>query len=156
MKYFLFPILLMCSLPLIAQTPCSGGMAGAYPCSGYNLQAHLDLNALNAGSGNDSWGWTDPVTGKEYAIMALNNGTAFIDITNPTSPIYLGKLPTHTSNSSWRDVKTYNNHAFVVSEVTSDGLQVFDLTRLRGLSTSPTGGASRVFSEDAFLYRRFG
>ena len=69
------------------------------------MQSHIDLNTLNANSGNDSWGWTDPVDGKEYAIMGLNNGTAFIDVSQPETPIYLGKLPTHTTNSSWRDIK---------------------------------------------------
>ena len=150
MKNLLLPILLMCCFPLIAQTPCSGGTAGLYPCNGYDLQAHLSLNALNAGGGNDSWGWTDPVTGKEYALMALNNGTAFIDISNPTSPIYLGKLPTHTNNSSWRDVKTYNDHAFIVSEASGHGMQVFDLTRLRSVPNPPV-----TFNNDAH-YNGFG
>ncbi|MCW5518326.1 choice-of-anchor B family protein [Aureitalea sp. L0-47] len=150
MKNLLLPILLMCSISVMAQTPCNGGMAGPYPCNGYNLLAHLDLNTLNAGSGNDSWGWTDPATGKEYALMALSNGTAFIDISNPTSPIYLGKLPTHTSNSSWRDVKTYDNHAFIVSEASGHGMQVFDLTRLRSVPNPPV-----TFNNDAH-YSGFG
>ena len=150
MKTFLLPILLMCCFPIIAQTPCSGGMAGPYPCNGYDLQSHFDLNTLNAGSGNDSWGWTDPATGKEYALMGLSNGTAFIDISNPTNPIYLGKLPTHTSNSSWRDIKTYNNHAFIVSEASGHGMQVFDLTRLRSVPNPPV-----TFNSDAH-YNGFG
>ena len=52
-----------------------------------------------------AWGWTDPATGREYAFMGVNNGTSFIDITDSTSPIYLGKLPTATVDSSWRDMK---------------------------------------------------
>jgi choice-of-anchor B domain-containing protein len=125
-------------------------MAGSYPCNGYDLQSSLDLNALNAGAGNDSWGWTDPTTGKEYALMGLNNGTAFIDISNPSSPIYLGKLPTHTSSSSWRDIKTYSNHAFIVSEANGHGMQVFDLTRLRNVNNPPV-----TFNNDAH-YSGFG
>ena len=150
MKKLLLPLLLMCTFPLVAQTPCSGGTAGPYPCSGYNLQSELSLSALSAGGGNDSWGWTDPSTGKEYALIGLNNGTAFIDISNPTSPIYLGKLPTHTSNSLWRDVKTYNNHAFIVSEANGHGMQVFDLTRLRNVTNPPV-----TFNNDAH-YSGFG
>jgi choice-of-anchor B domain-containing protein len=137
MKNLLLPFLLIISFPIFSQTPCSGGTAGPYPCFGYDLQSELSLSALNASGGNDSWGWTDPSNGKEYAIIALNNGTAFIDISNPTNPIYLGKLPTHTSNSGWRDVKTYNNHAFIVSEANGHGMQVFDLTRLRTVSSPP-------------------
>ncbi len=129
---------------LLAQTPCSGGSAGVYPCDGYNLQSRITLGTMSAGSGNDSWGWTDPQDGKEYAIMALDNGTAFVDISDPVNPIYLGKLPTHTSSSTWRDVKTFNNHAFIVSEANGHGMQVFDLTRLRNVSSPP-----QTFTEDA-------
>src|SRR5690606_20150628 len=32
---------------------------------------------------------------------------------------------------SWRDIKVYENYAFIVSENTNHGLQVFDLTDLR-------------------------
>ncbi|WP_461305033.1 choice-of-anchor B family protein, partial [Aureisphaera sp.] len=141
------------SLNVSAQTPCSGGTAGSYPCDGLDLQDYISASDMNADEAQDSWGWTDPLDGKEYAIVALDNGTAFVDISTPTNIRYLGRMNSHSGGSNlWRDVKTYNNHAFVVSEVTSDGMQVFDLTRLRGLSTSPTGGGSRTFSEDAFLF----
>ncbi len=87
------------------QTPCENGFAGIYPCNDYDLMSHITLSEMSAGAGNDSWGWTDSTNGKEYAIIGLNNGTAFIDISDPVNPVYLGKLPTATSNSSWRDVK---------------------------------------------------
>ena len=135
---------------LIAQSPCAGGSAGPFPCDGYDLQSTLTLSELNAGAGNDSWGWTDPLDGKEYALVGLDNGTAFIDISDPVNPVYLGKLPTHTSSSSWRDVKTYNNYAFVVSEAGGHGMQVFDLTRLRSVASPP-----ETFTEDAH-YNGFG
>ncbi|QIE59613.1 choice-of-anchor B family protein [Rasiella rasia] len=135
---------------LQAQTPCSGGSAGVYPCDGYDLQSSFDLSVLSAGAGNDSWGWTDPSNGDEYAIVGLDNGTVFIDVSNPTNPVYLGKLPTHTSSSTWRDVKVYNNHAFVVSEAGGHGMQVFDLTRLRSVTSPPV-----TFTEDAH-YNGFG
>ncbi len=134
----------------MAQTPCDGGMAGIYPCNGLDLQSHLDLNDLNASSGNDSWGWTDPQDGTEYALVGLDNGTAFIDISDPINPIYLGKLPTHTDPSLWRDIKVYGNYAFVVSEASSHGMQVFDLTRLRNVTNPP-----EIFTEDAH-YNGFG
>lgn len=133
-----------------AQSPCVNGTAGAFPCSGMDLLSRLSLNDLNAGSGNDSWGWTDPQGGKEYAIMGLDNGAAFVDISDPVNPIYLGKLPTHTESSTWRDIKVYNNYAFVVSEANGHGMQVFDLTRLRNVANPPA-----TFSEDAH-YDGFG
>lgn len=142
--------LLLTSIAAFAQTPCLNGSAGSFPCNGFDLMSHLDLNTLNAASGNDSWGWTDPLDDKEYALMGLNNGTAFIDISQPTSPVYLGKLPTHTSNSQWRDIKVYGNYAFIVSEASGHGMQIFDLTKLRTVTSPP-----EIFVEDAH-YDGFG
>ena len=139
---------------MFGQTPCTNGTAGAYPCNGYDLQSFISLEQMDASSGNDSWGWTDSLTGKEYAIVGLNNGTAFIDISNPTAPIYVGKLITTNgfldSGQSWRDIKVYQDHAFVVSEISDHGMQVFDLGRLRNISNPP-----QEFEEDA-LYQEFG
>ena len=98
---------------------------------------HIPLSTFNASSANDSWGWTDTSTNHEYAIIGLDNGTAFVDVTDTENPIYLGKLPTATVNSDWRDVKVYNNYAFVVSEAANHGMQVFDLTKLRSVTNPP-------------------
>lgn len=135
----------------IPQFPCENGMAaGMFPCDGYDLMSHIDLETFQAEAGNDSWGWTDPVSGKEYALMGLDNGTAFVDISDADSPIYLGKLPTATVPSDWRDIKTYQNHAFIVSEAQGHGMQVFDLTKLRNVQNPP-----QTFTADA-LYSGFG
>ncbi|RFN59017.1 choice-of-anchor B family protein [Marixanthomonas ophiurae] len=150
MKKSLLTLLILACTQVFAQTPCNNGMAGQYPCNGYDLQSRVSLSDMNANAANDSWGWTDPQDGKEYAIIGLEGGTTFIDISNPTNPIYLGKLPTHSFSSNWRDVKTYNNHAFIVSEDFSHGMQVFDLTRLRNVSNPPV-----TFTEDAH-YDGFG
>lgn len=118
-------------------TRCENGMAGIYPCGGYDFLGRISLEDFDAESGNDSWGWTDPATGKEYALMGLDNGTAFVDITDTENLVYLGKLSTATEPSSWRDVKVYRNHAFIVSEAEGHGMQVFDLTRLRNVTNPP-------------------
>ncbi len=126
----------------------NGTAAGFYPCNGYDLVSTISLNTLDATEGNDSWGWTDPTNGKEYALIGLDNGTAFIDISTPDTPVYLGKLPTATVSSPWRDVKVYSNHAFIVSEAPSHGMQVFDLTRLRNVTNPPqTFTADTRFTE---------
>ena len=151
MKSFLSLLVISFSISsVIAQTPCENGMAGPYPCDGYDLQSHISLAEMNSNFGNDSWGWTDPQDGKEYAIMGLDNGTAFIDISDPINPIYLGKLPTQTESSIWRDIKIYNNYAFIVSEAGGHGMQVFDLTRLRNVTSPP-----QTFNNDAH-YAGFG
>ncbi len=136
----------------IIGTPCENGFAGIYPCKGYDLIAHVTLEELGfpGSSGNDSWGWTDPTTNKEYAIMGTRNGTAFVDISNPVKPIVLGKLPTAANASNWRDIKVYNNHAFIVADSDTrgrahpHGIQIFDLTKLRSVTNPPV-----TFTQDA-------
>lgn len=117
--------------------PCENGMAGSYPCDGFDLVGIIGLSEMSALSANDVWGWTDSTSGNEYALIGLDNGTAFVDISRD-EPMYLGKLPTATSSSSWRDVKIFGDHAFVVSEAANHGMQVFDLTKLRGVTDPQT------------------
>ena len=120
-----------------------------YSCLNYDLMGRITLEEMDAEAGNDCWGWTDSTTGREYAIMGINNGTAFIDITDSTSPVYLGKLPTSTVDSSWRDMKVYNDHVYIVSEAQDHGLQVFNLSKLRGVESK------QVFSAD-YIDNSFG
>jgi len=117
--------------------PCENGMAGEYPCDGFDLLGRISLTDFGAQAGNDIWGWTDTTTGKEYALMGLDNGTVFVDISDTENLIYLGKLPTATTSSGWRDIKVYNDHAFIVSEADGHGMQVFDLTKLRNATDAP-------------------
>ncbi len=124
---------------------CENGMAGPYPCNDYDLMAYLPIETFGAGlEGNDCWGWTDAQTGNEYAIMGVSDGAVFVDVTDVQNVVYLGKVPTATENSIWRDIKIYNDHAFIVSEANDHGMQVFDLTRLRNVANPP-----EVFTVDA-------
>ena len=130
----------------------------SYKCKNYDLLGQVSLETMGAISASDSWGWTDPVTGKEFALIGLDNGTGFIDISNPTNPIYLGKLPTQTVSTIWRDLKVYKNYVYVVADFKNSlsdaeknhGVQVFDLTRLSSVSNPP-----ETFSAD-FLYKEHG
>jgi choice-of-anchor B domain-containing protein len=123
---------------------CLSGAADAdngdapYPCDGIDMQSFLALDDIGGfrsnSEANDIWGWTAS-DGSEYAIIGRVFGTSFIDITNPTNPVYLGDLPTHGAfGSSWRDVKVYGDHAYIVSEAKNHGMQVFDLTQLETMS----------------------
>lgn len=130
--------------------PCEDGMAGEYPCSGINQYAFMPSDEIGGGVMNDNWGWVSPETGREYAIQCRSNGTSFIDITNPSDPVYIGNLPTHDIEILWRDAKVYANHAFIVAESPAHGMQVFDLTQLDEVENPPV-----VFSETAH-YSMFG
>ena len=132
-----------------AQTPCENGFAGIYPCNNLDLLSHIPISTLANTSGNpegsDIWGWTDPLDGKEYALVATTNSTAFVDVSDPINPIFLGRLDTSAGTSFWRDVKVYNDHAFIVADnVGAHGMQVFDLKRLRNITTPP-----QTFTADA-------
>ena len=114
---------------------------------GLALASHVSLPELGAvdESGNDIWGWTDPMTGAEIAIMGTSSNTAFVDVSVPESPVVLGYLPTHTFSSTWRDIKVYQDHAFIVSEADNHGMQIFDLTQLR------TATENEVFAATAHV-----
>jgi choice-of-anchor B domain-containing protein len=124
---------------------CINGFAstinGNYPCEEIDLMSFLSLSDLNQAygnlgdEGNDIWGWTDTQSGREFAIMGMYRSTAFVEITNPSTPIYKGVLPNSNNGgaytgSSWSDIKTYNNHAYIVTESSTEGLQIFALTQL--------------------------
>ena len=125
--------------PALFDAPCVNGMAGnTYPCNNVDLLAYMPRSTIGGGrSTSDIWGWTDPQTGKEYALVGRSTGTAFVDISTPTQPVYLGDLPTETLESSWREIKTYQDYAFIVSEAPFHGMQVFDLTQLRTVTNPP-------------------
>lgn len=120
-----------------AAVACSGGAAGPFPCQGVNLMSFLPVSGVGGGNGiqlNDIWGWTDPVTAKEHVLVGRNDGIAFVDVTNPVNPTYLGFLPITPGAvpNVWHDVKVYNDHAFIVADgAGAHGMQVFDLRILR-------------------------
>jgi choice-of-anchor B domain-containing protein len=119
---------------------CVDGLSDIFPCSGVELAGWLELPEIGGGSGSDSWGWKDEQTGRYYALMGRSNGVAFIDVTDPANPVYLGNLPRPpgVANNVWADIKTFDKHAFIVADnVNGHGVQVFDLTRLRSVESPP-------------------
>ena len=134
----------------VGPAACIDGLAGDFPCAGIDLRKRVPLAAMGGSAGNDLWGWADPATGREYALVGMNNGTAFLDVTDPAAPVYLGRLPTRTFSSTWRDIKVYRNHAYIVADdAGAHGMQVFDLTRLRGLTGPQNFGPDRMYLEFA-------
>jgi len=123
-------------------------MAGDFACSGLSLRKRVANDAMGGGDGNDIWGWADAQTGNEYALMGLTNGTAFVDVTDPENPAFLGHLATNTVEAPWRDIKVYQDHAFIVADgAGAHGMQVFDLTRLRGVASPQTFMADVMYSD---------
>ncbi len=135
---------------LEAPTNCVAGMADIFPCRGVDLLSVRSLNELGGGSGNDLWGWVDPLTRSEWALFGRSNGTAFVNISDPKNPVWVGNLPTESQNSTWRDIKVYGNYALIVADrAGAHGMQIFDLTKLRMV-----GAAPQTFMADA-VYNGF-
>ena len=127
---------------------CTNGSAGDFRCDGISLHSRVALDVMGGNFGNDIWGWSDAQTGQEYALMGMDNGTAFVDVSDPENPVFLGRLPTQAEESFWRDVKVYRDHAYIVADnAGAHGMQVFDLTRLRGQSAADTFAADVVYTD---------
>jgi len=122
---------------------CEGGKAKAFECRDADLVSFLPVSAIGGKRGvllNDLWGWTDSVTNREFALVGRTDGTAFVEVTDPANPKYLGYLPLHEGARSniWRGIKVYKNHAYIVADGAGPhGMQVFDLTQLRNVQKPP-------------------
>ena len=73
------------------------------------------------------WGYASG--SNEYALVGAKNGLSIVDVSNPGSPVEITQIPGPSSN--WREIKTYQDYAYVVSEG-GGGVQVVDLSDLPG------------------------
>lgn len=119
------------------KTPSEGGAVGAlsaggpYSASGVTLRSQLDLSAFPGSQtrGADIWGYTSP-SGRRYALITFTKGTAFVEVTNPDAPVIVDYVDGAGIDQVWRDVKTYQNYAYVVSDGAGVGLQVIDMSNI--------------------------
>lgn len=125
-----------------AKVDCEDGDASIFGCENVDLLSFLPLSDLGGGRGanlNDIWGWEDPETGTEYALVGRVDGTSFVDISDPYNPALVGNLwlTEGATPASWRDVKVYKDHAFIVSDgAGAHGMQIFDLAQLRDVDAA--------------------
>ncbi len=136
------------------------GAAEEFPSQNATLLAQVPLSSFssNPSSGNDCWGYTSP-SGREYALMGLNNAVAVVEITDAANPVIVGSI-SHQS-SPWGDIRTYDTYAYAVNE-SGGGLDVIDLSQVdQGVVTLvqrvTTGGLSRCHNlsldtDSGFLY----
>jgi choice-of-anchor B domain-containing protein len=106
--------------------------------------------------GSDIWGWVDPLTEAEYALVGLNDGFACVDVSVPTNPVQ--KFYISDINSTWRDIKTWGNYAYITTEAHA-GLLIVDMTDMTGGTyshvssfTHPANGSSVEFTSAHNLY----
>ena len=126
-----------------------------YSQGNYNLTLLGEFEWQNT-EGSDIWGWYNPNNGYEYALVGLNDGFSCVDVTNPTNPTEMFYIS--SKNSTWRDVKTWNNYAYVTTEADT-GLLIVDLNDMTGQThwyvtnfTNPVNGSSTEFTSAHNLY----
>ena len=126
-----------------------------YSQGNYNLTLLGEFEWQNT-EGSDIWGWYNPNNGNEYALVGLNDGFSCVDVTNPTNPTEMFYIS--SKNSTWRDVKTWNNYAYVTTEADT-GLLIVDLNDMTGQThwyvtnfTNPVNGSSTEFTSAHNLY----
>ena len=116
----------------------SSGLAQGSP----NVQLLAQVDDYHSVGYNDCWGYTAP-DGREYALLAVRNGTSIIDITDAPSVVEVTFIP--SSFSTWKDIKTYRHYAYVVTEASSGALQVAS-AGLSSASASQTSSACSMRS----------
>jgi choice-of-anchor B domain-containing protein len=99
-----------------------------------NLNISLVGQTQYTEDANDIWGYKDAVSGIEYAIIGLQNGTSIVSLANPANPTQVAYVA--GASSIWRDIKTWGNYAYVTTDQGTDGLTVIDLSNLPNGVTS--------------------
>ena len=74
-------------------------------------------------------GYVDSL-GNEYALVGHTEGLSIVNVQDPANPFIVAEIP--GPNSIWREVKTWQQYAYVTTEGGNQGLQVVDLRNLPG------------------------
>ena len=123
-----------------------GNVIVAQGSQNVNMLANWDNPSLPNISGyyyNDVWGYA--ANGREYAFIGTNSDVLVFDVTIASSPLQLATLAGGSNASIWRDMKTYQNYLYAISDQgTGSSLQIFDLS---GLPSSIT----KVYDSQAFF-----
>src|SRR5690349_13299351 len=81
--------------PLTGQAlACKQGKIKDFDCKNVELLSFLPKDSIGQSSGYDIWGWHDSTTGREFVLIG-GVATAFVEVTDPVHPKYLGVLPPH-------------------------------------------------------------
>jgi len=123
-------------LLIIAFVCLSGNIASqTYPSLNINLLSHIDPETDNTNPDgrkySGCWGWYQESKNKEYAIIGTSRKTYFIDVTDPANPVINDSVMARHSGCTWREVKTYQNYCYMVSDQCSpNSLQIVDMQYL--------------------------
>lgn len=82
---------------------------------------------------SDVWGYTSPL-GKEYALVGVYNGFSIVDVSDANNYQEVFFKPGYPT--IWRDIKVYNQHAYITNE-NNGGLAIVDLSNLPSNNSLP-------------------
>ena len=135
-----FLLLLFCSAILAQQPPVNVDLVG-------HLSYSVNLS--------DIWGYQD-TSGNEWALVGRKDGLSIVTLSDPANPIESFYIP--GEESTWRDIKTWDHHAYVSNE-TGGGLLIVDLSHLPDtvyakdtIIDSLTTAHNLFIDEKGFLY----
>jgi choice-of-anchor B domain-containing protein len=134
------------AMPLTGRAiKCENGKIRTFVCQNVELLAYLPKDSIGQSAGYDVWGWHDSTTGREFVLIG-GASTAFVEVTDPLNPKYLGVLSPHqgVTRHAAQSVKVYKHYALVGYEGANHGMQIFDLSQLRDVKAPPV-----VFQETA-------
>ena len=95
------------------------------------IQGQENLNLERVGTvelterGNDIWGFVDG-DGLEYAVMGSRENTIIWSLEDPSAPIQRAMIP--GGASTWRDIKSWEDHLYVTNDGSPDGLLVINMS----------------------------
>ena len=123
------------SIVLALLSLCLIGRAQTYPSLNISLLSHIDPEKDNTGGDgrkySGCWGWVQPITHTEYAIVGTSSQTYFINLANPANPIIKDSVKGKHAGCTWREIKTYQNYCYIVSDDASpNSFQIVDLQYL--------------------------
>lgn len=133
--------------------PCVNGKSGDHDCLNTDLLAMVPIKDMDSMfEASDIWGWKDPETGDQIAIIGMEDRTAFVKVTRGQEPVVLATLlQSGSTYVIWSDMKVYNNHAFIVRE-SDHGMQVVDLTKLRQYYSKLPGSSPELLEDSDYFY----
>ena len=89
---------------------------------------------------NDIWGWTSPF-GQEYALVTNSGGIAFVRVSDPENPEFLGQIGSQLPfdfRNIWGDPATFGHHAYFVTEIDGSAVVIVDMATIDTLSAAAT------------------
>jgi len=111
----------------ILRGPLPAGIDAGFDAEGVEFLSQIPINQF-AGShdqANDVWGYVSP-SGREYALVGLECGFGFAEVTDPNNPVVIGYVASRCS--TWKDIKVVGEYAYGVSDQRGRGIHIIDLS----------------------------